>query len=224
MRMVIDYGHGGSDSGAVASNIYEKNINKLIGERVKYHLERHNQTVVLTRHNDEYVSLDERVNIINRNNCDIGVSIHCNSFSDSSAQGVEIYTWGNGSREIALAKKVLDNIIKAKLYTKNRGLKQEQFRVLSPQIPICLVETGFISNNQDRKLILDNIENFAIAIAKGMLSFYDKAFKNESSNNTPSKDVWYRVQVGAYKDKAKAEKLVNELKQKGYSAIIKEGV
>lgn len=223
MKMVIDYGHGGSDSGAVASNIYEKNINKLIGERVKYHLERHNQTVVLTRHNDEYVSLDERVNIINRNNCDIGVSIHCNSFGDTSAQGVEVYTWGNGSREISLAKKVIDNIIKAKLYTKNRGLKQEQFRVLSPQIPICLVETGFISNEQDRKLILDNIENFAIAIAKGMLSFYDIAFKNESSNNTPSKDVWYRVQVGAYKDKANAEKLVNELKQKGYSAIIKEG-
>lgn len=224
MKIVIDYGHGGSDSGAVANGVYEKNINKLVGERVKYHLERHGQTVILTRHNDEYVSLDGRVNIINRNNCDIGISLHCNSFSDAAAQGVEIYTWGNGSRELLLAKKVFDNIIQGNLYTKNRGMKQEQFRVLSPQIPICLLEMGFISNLQDKNLIMSNIENFAIAIAKGMLGFYNIAFKNESSNNTPIKDLLYRVQVGAYKDKANAEKLVNELKQKGYSAIIKEGV
>lgn len=221
MKMVIDYGHGGSDSGAVASNIYEKNINKLIGERVKYHLERHGQTVILTRHNDEYVSLDERVNIINRNNCDIGISLHCNSFSDATAQGVEIYTWGNGSRETLLAKKVLDNIIKAKLFTKNRGIKQEQFRVLSPQIPICLLEMGFISNLQDKNLIMSNIENFAIAITKGLLGFYEIAYKSENKDSIVGEGL-YRVQVGAYKDIKHANNMKDKLKSLGIESIIKK--
>lgn len=221
MRIVIDYGHGGSDSGAVANGVYEKNINKLVGERVKYHLERHGQLVVLTRHNDEYVSLDGRVDIINRNNCDIGISLHCNSFSNPSAQGVEIYTWGNGSRETLLAKKVLDNIISAKLYTKNRGMKQEQFRVLSSQIPICLLEMGFISNLQDKNLIMNNIENFAIAITKGLLQFGNITYKTE--NKVPILGEYlYHVQVGAYKDIKNANDMKNKLKSLGIESFIKK--
>lgn len=221
MRIAIDYGHGGSDSGAVANGVYEKNINKLVGERVKYHLERHGQTVILTRHNDEYVSLDERVNIINRNNCDIGISLHCNSFSNPSAQGVEIYTWGNGSRETLLAKKVLDNIISAKLYTKNRGMKQEQFRVLSPQIPICLLEMGFISNLQDKNLIMNNIENFAIAITKGLLEFDNISYKAENKESILGEGL-YRVQVGAYKDIKNANDMKAKLKSLGIESYIKK--
>ena len=49
MKYFIDYGHGGDDPGAIGGNVLEKNINKLVGERVKFHLERHGQTVVLTR-------------------------------------------------------------------------------------------------------------------------------------------------------------------------------
>ena len=59
MKYFIDYGHGGIDPGAIGGNVLEKNINKLVGERVKYHLERHGQTVILTRANDESVSLQE---------------------------------------------------------------------------------------------------------------------------------------------------------------------
>lgn len=220
MKIVIDYGHGGSDSGAVANGVYEKNINKLVGERVKYHLERHGQTVVITRHNDEYVSLDGRVDIINRNNCDIGISLHCNSFSNPTAQGIEIYTWGNGSRETLLAKKVLDSILQDKLYTKNRGMKQEQFRVLSPQIPICLLEMGFISNLQDKNLIMNNIENFAIAITRGLLAFDNISYKAE--NKEPISEGLYHVQVGAYKDIKNANDMKNKLKSLGIESFIKK--
>ena len=223
MKIVVDYGHGGNDPGAVANNVYEKNINKLVGERVKYHLERHSQTVVLTRHNDETVTLDERVNIINMNNCDIGISIHCNSFANETAQGVEVYTWGNGTREKQLAKSVLNSVLKDKLYTKNRGLKEEHFRVLSPQIPICLIELGFITNIQDKTLILDNIENFAIAITKGLLGFYEIAYKNEDKAPSTNNKL-YRVQVGAYSNLENAKKMQVVLKNIGIESIIKEEV
>lgn len=227
MKYFIDYGHGGVDPGATGGNVLEKNINKLVGERVKFHLERHGQTVVLTRTNDESVSLQERVNIINKNNCDLGISIHCNSFSDTSVQGVESYTWGNKSREKLLAEKVHKEIIKAKLYYKNRGLKESQFTILSPDIPCCLVELGFISNDSDRKLMLDNIENFAIAITRGLLGFYEISYKNQP--NVPIESVkkeeaadgkFYRVQVGAYKTKQYAIDLAESLKKQGYPAII----
>lgn len=221
MKIAIDYGHGGSDSGAVANGVYEKNINKLVGERVKYHLERHGQVVILTRHNDEYVSLDGRVDIINRNNCDIGISLHCNSFSNPTAQGIEIYTWGNGSRETLLAKKVLDSILQDKLYTKNRGMKQEQFRVLSPQIPICLLEMGFISNLQDKNLIMSNIENFAIAITKGLLQFDNITYKTENKEPILGEGLYY-VQVGAYKDIKNANDMKNKLKSLGIESFIKK--
>ena len=228
MKYFIDYGHGGIDPGAIGGNILEKNINKLVGERVKFHLERHGQTVVLTRVNDESVSLQERVNIINKNNCDVGISIHCNSYGDSEVQGLETYTWGNKSREKLLANKVHKELINAKLYYKNRGLKESQFFILSPDIPCCLVELGFISNEIDRKLLLDNIENFAIAITKGLLGYYDIPYKKET--NVIVDDVvkleiardgkYFRVQVGAYKTKQYAIDLVESLKKQGYPAII----
>ena len=229
MKYFVDYGHGGDDPGAIGGNILEKNINKLVGERVKFHLERHGQTVVLTRVNDETVSLQERVNIINKNKCDLGISIHCNSFRDASVQGFETYTWGNKSREKLLAEKVHKEIIKSKLYYKNRGLKESQFTILSPDIPCCLVELGFISNELDRKLMLDNIENFAIAITKGLLGFYEMTYKNQTDVTIESVNKeevaedgkYYRVQVGAFSQISNANKLLNELKEKGYNAYIK---
>lgn len=222
MKYFVDFGHGGEDSGAVGGSSLEKNINKLIGERVVHHLKRHNQSVLVTRENDDTVSLDERVNRINRANCDLGVSIHCNSFTDSSVRGVETYTWGTGTREIELAKKVHNEILSAKLYDKNRGIKQAQFRILSPQIPCCLVETAFISNDLDKKLVLDNIENFAVAITKGLLGFYGISYKAESGQVTaPEDEKYYRVQVGAYKNEKYAIDLAESLKQNGYPAIIK---
>ena len=221
MKYFVDYGHGGSDSGAVSNGIYEKNVNRLIGERVKYHLERHNQKVVLTRTTDEYRSLDERVAIIEQNKCDLGISIHCNSFSDDTVRGVETYTWGNGSKEKLLATKVHSEILKAKLYKKNRGLKEEKFRILSPSIPCCLVEVGFISNVADRLLILENIEEFAIAITKGLLGYYDMQYYQDKQNNTiPLNQVLFKVQVGAYKDENNAKKMVERLRELGFNSII----
>ena len=228
MKYFIDYGHGGIDSGAIGGNVLEKNINKLVGERVKFHLERHGQTVVLTRVNDESVSLQERVNIINKNKCDLGISIHCKSFSDTNVQGIETYTWGNKSREKLLANKVHKELINAKLYYKNRGLKESQFTILSPEIPCCLVELGFISNEIDRKLLLDNIENFAIAITKGLLGFYEMSYKNQTNVTVESvkkeevaKDgKYFRVQVGAYKTKQYAIDFAESLKKQGYTVNI----
>ena len=221
MKYLLDYGHGGNDPGAIGiDNLKEKDIVREIGKRVKYHLERHQQTVLESRSNDETVSLTERSNKANRNNVDLCISIHCNAFSDSSAQGVEIFYFQGSTRGQQLAKSILNEITKAKLYTKNRGLKTNNLHMTrETSMPSVLVELGFITNVTDKNLIINNKENFAIAITKGILSYYGITYKAETTQTTTT-DKLYRVQVGAFSVKANAEKLANELKQKGYSTII----
>ena len=112
MKYLLDYGHGGNDPGAIGiDNLKEKDIVKEIGKRVKYHLERHQQTVIESRPNDETVSLTERSNKANTNNVDLCISIHCNAFSVSSAQGVEIFYYQGSTRGQQLANSILKEIV-----------------------------------------------------------------------------------------------------------------
>ena len=217
-KVFLDYGHGGEDVGAVAGGYKEKDIVLAIGKRVKYHLERHNLKVVESREGDTNPSLTERSNKANANFVDVAVSLHCNSFTDNSAQGVEIYTYGQGNREIGLAKAILNQIVKAKLYTKNRGVKQANFHMVREiKTASVLLEMAFISNADDRNILINKQEELAIAITKGILGFYEMSYK---ADTTVKNDKLYRVQVGAFREKANAEKLANELKSKGYSTYI----
>ncbi|NLZ46846.1 MAG: N-acetylmuramoyl-L-alanine amidase [Clostridiales bacterium] len=217
-KVFLDYGHGGGDPGAVAGGYKEKDIVLAIGKRVKYHLERHSFSVIESRSGDTNPSLESRSNMANANYVDVAVSLHCNSFTDKTAQGVEIYTYGQGNREIGLAKAILNQIIKAKLYTKNRGVKQANFHMVREiKTASVLLEMAFISNAEDRKILLNKQEQLAISITKGILNFYEMRYYNEKQNTT---EKLYKVQVGAFKERANAERLANELKSKGYSTYI----
>ena len=225
MKYLLDYGHGGNDPGAIGiDNIKEKDLVLEIGKRVKYHLERHQQTVIESRAADTTVSLSERSNKANKNNVDLCISIHCNAFSQSTAQGFEIYHYEGSTRGKQLANCILDNIKKAKLYTKNRGLKTNTLHMTrETYMPSVLIELGFITNASDKKLIVENKENFAIAITKGILEYWGIQYNENRDQQVPTvtNEKIYRVQVGAYKNKENAMKLVEELKSKGYDAIIK---
>lgn len=224
MKIFLDYGHGGNDPGAIGNDgVKEKDIVLEVGKRVKYHLERHGQIVIESRDSDKTVSLSERSNKANKNNVDLCISIHCNAFTQSTAQGFEIYHYAGSTRGQQLAKCILDNIKKAKLYTKNRGLKTNNLHMTREVVaPSVLIELGFITNASDKKLIVENRENFAIAISKGILEYWGIHYKNSDPQipTVSNTEKIYRVQVGAYKNKENAEKMVNELKSKGYNAII----
>ena len=87
------------------------------------------------------------------------------------------------------------------------------------KMPSVLIELGFITNVTDKNLIINNKENFAIAITKGILNYYGMTYNAETTQTTTN-DKLYRVQVGAFSEKSNAEKLANELKQKGYNTYI----
>lgn len=91
-RIVIDAGHGGHDPGASAFGVSEAELVLDVSLRLERLL--HQQPgveVVLTRRTDDYLSLDERPEIANRESADLFLSIHANASANATAQGIETY-------------------------------------------------------------------------------------------------------------------------------------
>ena len=218
-KVWLDAGHGGNDPGALGSGLKEKDITLAITLKAGKELERHGVKVGYTRKNDKTVNLNSRGPLANKYGADVFVSIHTNAHN-SNAQGVETYSFPNSKNGARLAKLIQDEVLKAKLYTKNRGTKTANFAVLrQSKMPAALIETAFITNKQDAQLLKNKQSEFATAIAKGVLKYLGINYK--PSNNSNSKEL-YKVQVGAFSNKANAEKLSNELKKKGYNNFIKK--
>ena len=221
-KVFLDAGHGGKDPGALGNGMQEKNITLPVTLEIGEILQRHGITVGYSRKTDVYVSLEDRANKANNFGADIFVSIHCNAFEKTSAHGVETYSYIGSVKGAKLAKYIHDEVIKAKLYTRNRGTKTADFYVLRKTIaPATLIELAFITNKDDANLLKTKQKEFALAIAKGILSYfgikYQEPKKEESKQDT---GIIYRVQVGAYREKKNAENMVKKLKDKGFEAII----
>ena len=91
-RIVIDAGHGGHDPGASAFGISEADLVLDVTLRLEHLLlQQEGIEVVLTRRTNEYVSLDERTEIANRESADLFLSVHANASSNGMARGVESY-------------------------------------------------------------------------------------------------------------------------------------
>lgn len=125
--VVLDPGHGGSDSGACANGIVEKDYNLLIATICQNELSKYNGVLVFkTRNDDSYVGLEERTDIAKFYNADIFVSIHLNSASPA-AYGAEVYYPNESYNPFAsfvgynVSKSILNNI--TALGISDRGVK-----------------------------------------------------------------------------------------------------
>ena len=94
--IVIDPGHGGKDPGAIGSFSSEKNITLAISLKTGEYIEQNlkDVKVIYTRKTDEFVDLDVRSDIANKNNADLFISIHVNSNNEHNAYGTETYVMG----------------------------------------------------------------------------------------------------------------------------------
>jgi N-acetylmuramoyl-L-alanine amidase len=91
--IVIDAGHGGHDPGARGRAVNEKDVNLASALALKTRLERGGRyKVVLTRDDDSYVPLEERVRIAQRANADLFISLHSDSGPDPTTRGASVYT------------------------------------------------------------------------------------------------------------------------------------
>lgn len=190
--VLIDPGHGGKDIGTESStnvkdgknNTYEKDIALQIAKKVASKLSKHNDIqIMITRTDDTFISLIDRMNLANSQNVDVSVSIHLNAEAGgNSASGVETYYRRNandGSKE--LAEMVQSSII-SYVDTRDRGIREENYdMVKGVTMPAVLVETGFLTTpDEERKLKSDKYqEQMAEGIAQGILSYLDSTSKSK---------------------------------------------
>lgn len=147
--IVLDAGHGGSDPGAQRSGVSEKDLTLQITNQLRKRLTQMGARVVMTRCDDTFVSLEDRVRITNETKPDLFVSIHINALeSTSSIYGIETYYQTEQSR--ALAGAIHQQLVQG-LGVPDRSVRKARFYVINhTPVPAILAEVGFISNQQER--------------------------------------------------------------------------
>jgi len=192
--VVIDAGHGAHDSGAKGVMGWEKDYALDMALRLEKALQQRGFKTVLTRRNDVFLTLGQRVDIANRQKNAIFISTHFNSSGSRDANGIETYAlapqgtrstnggspWnsplsGNRSdaENIALATAVHAHVIHD-LKPIDRGIKRARFNVLRGiNKPAILFEGGFITNPTEGKKVHDpqHRQNLVDSIANAVVKF-----------------------------------------------------
>ena len=146
--VVIDAGHGGIDPGGIRQNLVpEKHLALDVATRLQKRLKKAGLNTVMTRADDRFIPLDQRVALANSYADAIFMSIHFNSGLRRTARGVETYYVA--PTEAALAARVQRNLA-ATTNGVNRGVKRAGFRVLrNTRMRAVLAECGFLTNPED---------------------------------------------------------------------------
>ncbi len=174
-KIVIDPGHGGSDYGAIREGINEKDITLDISQRVATMLKARGYKVALTRADDTYLGLQERCDFTETENPEIFVSIHVNSAVATEPNGIETHFYHDNSKKLA---DVIQKHLIRDIDTKDRGVIKSKFYVINhTEVPAVLVETGFLSNPQERaELITEKRKQMtAKSITDGIIEYLKKA-------------------------------------------------
>ena len=196
--IVLDPGHGGTDSGAVGHRrIYEKKAVLDIAKRVRDILKAQGLTVRMTRDRDHFVPLSKRTSLAKRWGADLFVSIHLNASSNTSVTGIETYVCSSAGfastmggradpraypgnrfdKKNTLLSYYLHRGMLKQVKATDRGIKHARFEVLrSAPCPAVLLECGFISNQHEAARIISRSHREALAkgIVGGIMSYIAK--------------------------------------------------
>jgi N-acetylmuramoyl-L-alanine amidase len=146
IKICLDAGHGGVESGAVYSGYQEKTINLAITTLLEVELKKLGFLVKMTRNSDTFIALSQRAYISNQFKADYFISVHCNAFGNPVPHGFETYYYNSGK---ALAESILRGIASDRI-TSVRYSKQANFSVLLHTLcPAVLLECGYMSNPAD---------------------------------------------------------------------------
>lgn len=209
-KVFLSAGHGGTDPGAIGNGLYEKTVNLNVLLACKNELERHGVFVICSRTKDENDPVTQEVKEANASGADIALSFHINA---GGGDGFEAYYHSSsekGKKLASLCEKHIKN-----LGQNSRGLKSgnKLHFVKSMSMTAVLVESFFIDNKKDKTIGDTMAEQIALgeAYAKAVLEYFNITYKSKKT---------YRVQVGAYRDKANAEATQKKLKAAGFESII----
>lgn len=183
--VVLDPGHGGNDPGKVGANsVKEKDVNLQIAMKTKKLLENEGVRVIMTRdkdqdlagdsdHNRKVQDMKARVKLINDAMPALTVSIHQNSYQDPSVKGAQVFYYSH-SKEAERAAEILKQAL---LTVEESGTREKKaadsyYLLKKTEVPVVIVECGFLSNPEEAKRLADSAYQKALAkaVAKGILT------------------------------------------------------
>lgn len=228
-KIMMDAGHGGRDPGAVYNGRQEKDDTLRLTLAVGEVLSDNGIDVNYTRTTDVYDTPIQKARKANEWGADLFISIHRNSFpSDNTAFGVESLVYDLSGLKLEIAESINQQL--ETIGFRNLGVKARPNLVVlrRTQMPAVLVEVGFINSDTDNALFDANFDAIAQAIADGILDVLrsnglipdtgmDDA-DGEAGGGNPVPE--YRVQVGAFRNRQYAQRLLNELLELDYPAYI----
>ncbi|MGE5396640.1 MAG: N-acetylmuramoyl-L-alanine amidase [Chitinophagales bacterium] len=178
IAIVIDPGHGGADTGATYFGANEKNLNLAMGLKLGETLKQAGYQVIYTRSNDTFISLANRSLTANTANADLFVSIHCNASTTKTLSGTTTYYTVSDNAVLNKERLQLATAVQSALVSNlrlaDKGVRTEGFYVTrETTIPSILVETAFMSNNQDYAVLSNEEKQWVIArsIAQGITNY-----------------------------------------------------
>lgn len=212
-KVFIAPGHGGSDPGAVANGLKEKDLNLAISLACHAELVRHGVSVAMSRSKDESETLTQQVNECNAFKPDLAVNIHNNA---GGGDGAEVYYHFGGGEGKTLAENILKEVVAigqnsrgAKIKKNADGYDYYGF-IRQTNAPAVIVECAFVDNAKDIAIIDTAAEQKAmgVAIAKGVLKTLGIAYVAEAKKTETVTKEKYE------KDVASLNKTINALKSK----------
>ncbi|QIR39080.1 N-acetylmuramoyl-L-alanine amidase [Tolypothrix sp. PCC 7910] len=180
IRILLDPGHGGKESGASGPTGYlEKDANLLVSKLLRDELVKRGATVVLTRDDDRDVSLVERQAIISKEEPAIALSIHHNSLPDDGdaekTKGFAAFWYNTQSHSLAL---FLHNYVVKNLGKPSYGVFWDNLALTRPTAaPSVLLELGFMSNPEEFEQVVnpEQQKKMAKVLADGIVEWFKKA-------------------------------------------------
>lgn len=158
--VVIDPGHGGSETGAIANKgtqnqVFEKDINLAISLYLNEMLRSAGVKTAMTRTDDSYVSLNDRPVFANHLGAELFLSVHSNSFNNDIAEGTEVLYFKNGGSSYGISgeefARLLQQELVSALGTFDRGITDgsEMYVIKHTSMPAVIAEIAFVSNPDD---------------------------------------------------------------------------
>ncbi|MBD2871702.1 N-acetylmuramoyl-L-alanine amidase [Paenibacillus arenilitoris] len=183
--VIIDAGHGGHDPGATgASGDYERDYTLSLSRKVFELLQAEPMfEPLLTRSDDTFVELEDRAAFANEWEADAFLSIHGNTYEDSSVSGTETLYLNENS--VLLAETMQRHVVEATGF-RDRGVKKQQLKVLSlTEMPSALIEIGYLTNAEQEAdmLSLEGQATAAQAVVDGLKRYFEIAEEPAGGNS-----------------------------------------
>ncbi|HEY9569404.1 MAG TPA: N-acetylmuramoyl-L-alanine amidase [Metalysinibacillus sp.] len=169
LTIVVDAGHGGEDPGTISpTGIYEKDINLAIAKKIAASLAKNHYKVIMLRQDDSTLSLEERYTTANAQQADFFISVHANAIENSSeVEGIQVLYYPDSEQaNEQLAQQMLKQLTATTKAVDKGVISRPDLAVLrGTTMKSLLIETGFMTNEQELARLLQNAYQQKIADA-----------------------------------------------------------